>query len=282
MVVGIDGGDDGVRALRYGVQEARRRNTGVRLVHVPPTVVVTAPMSPLYSMPDLREMGARVLDDAVAHLLELEPDLMVEGTLGHGSRTGALVDEARQAACVVLGTREWYKLRAFGRSTSIGVAAHAACPVIAVPPSWSGESFTGRVVVGVDDHGGPDAVLERALEAAESRDAELLVVHGWVPPSPYEPALVNVDRQGWRKLAAQKLDEIIEDSCTKHPDVRVTTSVVLDSPAASVLESVTTDDLVVVGRHRSSVPLSQRLGSVARHAVHAGVCPVEVVPPHLH
>jgi len=239
-------------------------------------------MSPLYNMPDLREMGAHVLDDAVKHVLELDPDLPVQGTLGHGSRTDVLVDEARKASCVVLGTREWYKLRVFGRSTSLGVAAHSACPVIGVPPSWSGTSSAARVVVGVDDHGGPEAVLERAFEAAEQHGAELVVVHGWVPPSPYEPALVNVDRQGWRKLAAEQLGIIIERASAKHPSVEVHTSVVLDSAPAAVLETATAGDLIVVGRHRTSVPLSHRLGSVARHAVHAGICPVEIVAPHLH
>lgn len=282
VVIGIDGGDDGDRALRYGLEEARRRHVGVRLVHVPPTIIATAPMSPLYAMPDLGETAARVLDDAVERVLELAPDIAVEGLLGRGSRTDALVDEARKASCVVLGTREFYKLRVFGRSTSIGVASHADCPVVAVPPSWSGTSSAGRVVVGVDDHGGPAAVLERAFEQAEQREAELVVVHGWVPPSPYEPALVNVDRQGWRKLAAQQLNDIIEGPRAKHPSVAVTTSVVLDSPAAAVLETAMTEDLVVVGRHRTSIALSHRLGSVARHAVHAGVCPVEIVPPHLH
>lgn len=278
VVIGIDGGDDGDRAMRYGVEEACRRGVGVRLVHVPPDLVTTAPLSPLYQMTDTREIGRRVLDDAIHRFFGLDVDVPMEGSLGQGSRTHVLLEESERASCLVLGTREWHKLRAFGGSTSVAVAARAAVPVVAVPPTWNSTPSSGRVIVGVDDHGGPLPVLRRAFAAAEERYAELVVVHAWAPPSPYEPALVHVDRQGWRKLAGERLDDLIAEVRSSHPDVAVTSAVVLDSTSAALLETATADDVLVVGRHRTHVPFPHRLGSVARHAIHAGMCPVEVVP----
>lgn len=99
----------------------------------------------------------------------------------------AIVKESAEAACVVLGTREWHPYRIFGRSTSMGVASRAWCPVVAVPPSWSEASEAGRVVVGVDHDAGPAVVLQRAFEEAHARGAELTIVHAWAPPHAYEP-----------------------------------------------------------------------------------------------
>ncbi|HSV38124.1 MAG TPA: universal stress protein, partial [Nocardioidaceae bacterium] len=163
VVACIDGGDDGDRALRYATGEATRRGTGLRLVHVPMEFLPYAPVTPLYKMPNLHEVGASILKDALDRALELAPDLYVDGALATGGRVSAIVEESATAACVVVGTRAWRFYRTFGGSTSAGVAARAACPIIAVPPSWADVTGPGKVVVGVDSDGGPSVVLERGF-----------------------------------------------------------------------------------------------------------------------
>jgi nucleotide-binding universal stress UspA family protein len=54
--------------------------------------------------------------------------------------------------------------------------------------------------------------------------------------------------------------------------------VTYDNPAVGLLEEAEAYDLVVLGRHRSVLPIVHRLGSVAQRVLHAGVIPIMVVP----
>ena len=58
ILVAVDGTEDGDRALRFGVEEARRRSCGLRLVHVPHETIPMAPMLPLFAASTLHEIGA--------------------------------------------------------------------------------------------------------------------------------------------------------------------------------------------------------------------------------
>jgi nucleotide-binding universal stress UspA family protein len=278
----LDGGDDGDRAVRYAVGEAQRRDTGVRLLHVPPEVATYAPMSPLYATPNLREIGARILKDAFDRCLEQAPDLYVEGALATGSRVASIVAESANAACVVVGTREWSTHGVFGRSTSAGVAARSGSPVIAVPPTWNASQRSGRVVVGLDAGAGPDVVLHEALDQARRRRAELTIVHAWAAPRPYEPYLDDWDAEAWQRQAEATLDELTAMRLREYPDVGTRRIVIRTAADDAISEAAQGSDLLVLGRHRSSIPLVHRLGSLAHHALHAGSCPLEIVPVAVH
>ena len=250
------------------------------MVHVPPEVLPHAPMSPLYKMPNLREIGSRILKDAMERCHELAPDLYIEGAIGSGHRVSCILEESRGAAAVVLGTREWHPYRVFGGSVTVGVAARAHSPVIAVPPSWRERPATGKVVVGVDEMGGPAPVLAHAFEAARIRKAELTIVHAWTPPHPYGPVLGSFDAGQWERFMEQWLGEVTAGARADNPDVVTHLVGSFGIERVSVAELARDGDLLVLGRQRYDSPFLHRLGSVAQHAVHAGTCPVEIVPVH--
>jgi nucleotide-binding universal stress UspA family protein len=280
VVACVDGGDDGDRALRYAIEEAQRRQTGVRMVHVAPELVPFAPPSPLYVTPNLREIGARILKDALEHCHELAPDLYVEGTMAGGQRVHSIVEESQDAAAVVLGTREWRAYRHFEGATTGGVAARAHCPVISVPPTWQPGQRAGKVVVGVDEMAGPAVVLKHALEAARIRNAQLTIVHAWTPPHPYAPAFGSFEAYEWESSMEDWLDEVTAGTRAGYPDVETRLVASYGVDRGTIADVAIGADLLVVGRHRFETPLIHRLGSVAQRALHAGVCPVEVVPVH--
>jgi nucleotide-binding universal stress UspA family protein len=248
------------------------------VLHVPLDVIPYAPMTPLYSTPSLREIGANILKDALDRCLEFAPDLYVEGTLCTGPRVHGIVDESADASCVVVGTREWRAYRVFGGSTSAGVAARAACPVIAVPPTWTGKESAAHVVVGVDAHAGPAAALVEAFEEARRRRAELTIVHAWTAPHPYEPALGDWDDEAWRKTTVSALTELTAAIRAEYADVKANQVARSSAPESALTEIAATSDLLVLGRHHSALPLAHRLGSLAHRALQAGTSPVEIVP----
>jgi nucleotide-binding universal stress UspA family protein len=276
----LDGGDDGDRALRYAIEEAQRRKTGVRLLHVPPDVIPYAPMVPLYSTPSLRDIGAHILKDALDLCLELVPDLYVEGTLVTGPTVSGIVGESKDAAAVVLGTRQWKAHRVFGGSTSVGVATRAHCPVLLIPPVWMSGAPKGRVTVGVDGMAGPPVVLERAFAAARERRAGLVIVHAWTAPDPYAPAFGTFEPEQWRRATDASLAELTVGIRADYPDVKVEQIVTYGSDKSTVSDLAAGSELLVLGRHRHSAPLIHRLGSVAQHALHAGMSPLEIIPVH--
>lgn len=131
IVVGVDGSDQSLVALRWAVEEARRRNAAVDVVHawrgdgraVGPAASVFA-----------RE-AREALDRCMARL---GPDagVPIEPVLVEGGPATAILDRAREADLIVVETR------GSGEFTGllVGSAAHhvtygASCAVVLVPSS---------------------------------------------------------------------------------------------------------------------------------------------------
>src|SRR5919201_10363 len=104
VVVGVDGTDESLQAVRYGVHEAQRRGCGLRLVHAAPQYAPMAPTLPLLSVETFEEVGYRIVNEAkqLAHDLT-EGTLAVEKLVRSGSRVGILARESENACLVILG-----------------------------------------------------------------------------------------------------------------------------------------------------------------------------------
>jgi nucleotide-binding universal stress UspA family protein len=70
LVVGVDGTDQSLRAVRYAVAEAARTGGWLRLVHAEPELVPMAPMLPLVSIESLDEVSERILNEAYGVALD--------------------------------------------------------------------------------------------------------------------------------------------------------------------------------------------------------------------
>jgi nucleotide-binding universal stress UspA family protein len=140
IVVGVDGSGGSNHALRWAVDEGRRRHARVEAVHAwhypyLPTPAFVTPPSPDV---DKFERAARVvLDGAVDAVASEGLPASIERTLSWEDATSALLDASKGADLLVVGSR--------GRggfaglllgSVSQEVAHHAPCPVVIVPSEY--------------------------------------------------------------------------------------------------------------------------------------------------
>lgn len=135
IVVGIDGSPHSRQTLAFAVEEARRRDATIDAVYAyAPPVYWSAPeFGVLIPRPE-----SEVVEDARGllerELADVPDDVRVERVVVEGPAARALLETARGADLLVVGSR--------GRggfmglllgSTSHQVVTHATCPVVVVP-----------------------------------------------------------------------------------------------------------------------------------------------------
>jgi nucleotide-binding universal stress UspA family protein len=140
VVVGVDGSELSVAALRWAADEARLRGATLVAVHawtfVPPAavgepgVIPTAAVTLMDDLDMQRTGASALLDQALA---DVPADVTVERLAGEGSPAEVLVSASEGADLVVVGSRGRGGLKsALLGSVSQHVASHAACPVVIV------------------------------------------------------------------------------------------------------------------------------------------------------
>lgn len=284
VVVGVDGTEDGQRALLYGVALAEREGLELRLVHVAHQTEMYAPMMPYLPEPKVLQIGQDVLQGAQRLAEEAGFDEARTSTvLAHGPRSSALLGHLEDARCLVVGTRAAGTQHLFTGSTTLSLATRAEVPVHSVPRSWSTSTGTHhRVVAGLDGSSADLDVLEEAFREAGMRGSSgLRLVHAWRPVSPYDAAIMRrVLREDWETSAREALGKQVEQVAGRHPGT--TWQLELDFDRVTVaLHRVSTDaDLLVLGRHSHVPPNGLGIGSNTRTLVRTATCPVAVVPIH--
>jgi nucleotide-binding universal stress UspA family protein len=275
VVVGVDGSDEALRAVRFAAAEALRRRVPLRLVHAFGWVVEHAAGGPT--------RGARyrevLLDRArgmVAAAAEVAagaaPGIEVEQQVVVGFPIEVLAEESRLAQLLVVGGRGLTRLEgALAGSVSAALAAHGVCPVVVV----RGAEQPGAVVVGIDGTPASEAAIAFAFDEAAARRVPLVAVHAWGIPLVGDPTAPEVAEAVAHEQLAQRLAGWAE----KYPDVRVRRAVVQDRPVHALAREARRAQLLVVGS-RGRGPLARIvLGSVAHAMVHRAPCPVAVVRP---
>jgi nucleotide-binding universal stress UspA family protein len=140
VVVGVDGSESSVAALRWALGEAEARGATVEIVHVWDAPAPVGPVSAVTGA-DVGQLedGARdVVDEVIARAAGGEPTVEIERTTVPGGAGSRLLEAAERADVVVVGRRG---VGGFSRlllgSVSERVARHAPCPVVVVgaPPS---------------------------------------------------------------------------------------------------------------------------------------------------
>jgi nucleotide-binding universal stress UspA family protein len=137
IVVGVDGSPDAARALRWALDEARRRDARLLLVHgVEIGVAAASPYGSGVVLEQLQEAGAEVLAETVASVRA--EGVEVDGRVEVGSAAHALIEASREAELLVVGCRGHggFSGLLLG-SVSAACAHHAHCPVVVVRPEES-------------------------------------------------------------------------------------------------------------------------------------------------
>ena len=135
VVVGVDGSPGSQHALDFALTEAGLRGASVRAVCTwdYPVAVGSGFVVPFE---DLESGAAAVLADSLARATEDAPAATppVSTTVRCGHASAVLVDEAKDAALLVVGSRGHggFVGMLIG-SISQGCVTHAPCPVVVVP-----------------------------------------------------------------------------------------------------------------------------------------------------
>jgi nucleotide-binding universal stress UspA family protein len=133
IVVGVDGSAASVSALRWALREAQLRGGEVRVVHAwsYPVASTFHEASHVMKLP-FAENAASVLEKCIA-AAEPDPGVDVEKTVVEGPAAPALIEAARDASLLVVGSRG---LGGFSGlllgSVSQQCAHHAACPLVII------------------------------------------------------------------------------------------------------------------------------------------------------
>jgi nucleotide-binding universal stress UspA family protein len=138
IVVGVDGSAPSVRALRWAAEEAVTRGSSLEVIHVWERPQAYAPLGvgsyPVDPGP-AEEEGEKVLYRALAEARTLAPGVPLRSRLEEGAAGTVLIDAARDADLLVVGSRGLGGVRRlFLGSVSQQVAHHARCPVVIIPP----------------------------------------------------------------------------------------------------------------------------------------------------
>lgn len=280
VVVGLDGTEEALQAVRYGVHEAQRRGCGLRLVHAAHAYAPTAPMLPLISVDSVEEVGNRVVSSAAGLVYELTADqLPVEKIVRTGPPSHILAQEGEDACLVVLGRSGRSRLgRIFAGSTGSGVAGRARCPVVTVPSWWEASQRYGRVLVGVEHANHDQEALAVGFSAASERGAELTLLHAWSLQGPYDELVTRREREEWQQGLQSSIDVAVKDWRASYPEVPVRVEVTHQRAVEALAERSADVDLLVVGRHGHHAFREAHVGSVARTVMRESSCPVAVAP----
>ena len=275
-IVGVDGSENSVRALKWAVRHAPARASMLRVIRAwrVPTTGGQEMMPP--RIDDFRPVTAyEFLDEVIA---ELKPHgVTVEGLVKHGTASSVLLDACDDADLLIVGTRG---LGGFARlllgSTSHQCATHARIPVVVVPATINVKAAIESIVVGIDASSGARAALAWTLDFA-SHDVTIHTVGAW-------------SRAGWIRADLEDADTEIDAALVEfHAAVgevenarsesgRTERSFVQDHPTTALLEASSAADLLVVGERGRRGLKAALLGSVATEVLHRSDRPIVVVP----
>jgi len=280
IVVGVDPSTAGRKALVFALREALVRSADVVAVRtwMPPSFAMTYPIASVVT--ELEQEAAAEARTVVEEQLKLAVDEVPgadavprRALAVHGPAAQVLVEAARDAALLVVGSRGLGALsRTVLGSVSSSVLHHASGPVVVVPAAAEVGARIGRVLVGVDHSPQSHEALRWGVEEASLHDAPLVPVHVHQHVVTGEecvdlPNLEQAERVALRAAAgaAGAADRAAE------PEVLV------GHPAASIEELADPADLVVVGSRGRGGFAGLLLGSTSTQLAQHATAPLLVV-----
>jgi nucleotide-binding universal stress UspA family protein len=271
IVVGVDPGGRSVSALVWAAEEAQRDGTTLHLVSARPD---GEPSKDPAGEHDLSALARRLT------MSEVEKREVV------GSPVQVLLGAAAEADLLAVGCRCLGPAqRMLLGSTSRAVACWAPVPVVIVPEAWIQPTMaTAPLVAGVrpaplntpsSAHDQDREVLDFAFARADALKVPLVVVSAWEIPTAYAWSPEDIERL--RSEHDASLTARLAPWRDAHPQVEVVARNVAEQPDRALLHASEVAQMVVVGRHHSTM-LSGTLGGTARGVLHRASRPVVVVP----
>jgi nucleotide-binding universal stress UspA family protein len=287
LLVGVDGTEGSVEALRWAAHEAARRSAPLHVMtcaELPVAVeagLVGGSTTTGSAMDAIVAEHDAVNQRAVNLARSFGLDIEVSGDTVLGAPAYALVGAAHPDDIIVIGaTSHPGRLTEVLGSVATVISHRAHCPVVVVHGTDRRDANIGRIAVGVDGSPCGNNALLWAADEAMRCGAELLLVHGWTYP--YQgPRSGASDARDDMKLDAMRMLE----SCSRRvkdtaPTLRVHSIISEHSPAKAIIDAGKEADLLVVGSRGHGGFGALLLGSVSRTVLQHSSVPVVVVRRH--
>ncbi|SDM72842.1 universal stress protein [Allokutzneria albata] len=146
IVVGVDGSEFSVHALRWAIREAHTTGTDVVAVMawqpyaITPSTLPMPVLEPTVSEAETRGLREE-LDAVIARASTGLPEVPVRAELIAGPASKVLVDASRGARLLVLGSHgRGYLVTALIGSVALSCARDAHCPLLVLPRKVTAES----------------------------------------------------------------------------------------------------------------------------------------------
>jgi nucleotide-binding universal stress UspA family protein len=284
IVVGVDGTDGALNAARWAAAVAAEYQKPLHIVHAKPglghnvTDAVASMRAALMSYQ--HECAEEFLRTAEETVRTQNPDLAVTTLATDIPVDEVLIEAGKTARMIVVGSSQVTPAGAlFLGSTTLAVATHAACPVVA----WRGPNITPSdqpVVVGVDETHSSAAALDAAFEFADRFDVKLAAVRSWSMRRSMAGKAIPflIDWDALEVFEWTQLTNEVDQHNQRHPDVDARCYIETAGPAAALVQQIVVDDaqLVVVGNRGRNALTSAVLGSTALNLLHQSPVPVMI------
>lgn len=137
IVVGVDGSEGSLAALRFAFEEAKLRGSDVKAVnawHIPPAVYEANWAPAAVDLDDFRRLAQESLEQSLAEAGAAVAGVTVTPVLVEGQAADVLCEEAEEAELLVVGSRGrgGFAELLLG-SVSHQCVLHAPCPVVVIP-----------------------------------------------------------------------------------------------------------------------------------------------------
>jgi nucleotide-binding universal stress UspA family protein len=288
IVVGVDGSEGSVAALRWAVEEARLHGDTVEAVSAWPVSFLSHGMA-IPPVDDATPQSTTT-DQVDATLARIggTGDVPVDVTYLYGSPGVALRRAAapEPADLVVIGrTNERLGYEVFAGSVSRAVRRSGIRPVVVVPPSWDKGQHRAVIVVGMDGTRRARAALRWALVEAGLRHAQVRAVLAWGGSSCAHTAgalsIVADSPRAAQAKAEKVLAAEIQATRESLPELFEAEVVPVATHGAAhvaLLRASAGADLLVLGEHRRHELTELLLGSTTRICLQHAASPVVLVP----
>lgn len=280
-VVGVDGSDDALRAVRFAANAALISGGELMLVNAVDDTLMAGAWGVVYDPEVLQSAGVAANEQAKGIALELglEPH-RIKTEVVMGSPGGVMARLSEVADLVVVGRRAASGLeRMFVGSTSVAVVANAACPVVlisaAAHPDRVGSK--GLVGVGLQSSPGSEHTLKAGFSQARLLGAKLEIVHVVQPPvGLFARRLSPSELDEQIRFATGGIEAIARDTAKDYPDVDYTVNVVAGTPINELVSRSNNYDMLVLGVGQPTIP-GFGLGGLMRGLMAHAECPLYMI-----
>ncbi|MFC5370790.1 universal stress protein [Arcanobacterium bovis] len=282
VVVGVDGSEPSISALKWALEQARKRDAELRLV-----CVYELPSYAAHTIATGRiaEEGQHLYAAAEKMITSMVKSVEGQGVkvsweLVDGDPSEVLVEMSKKVALIVVGgtsSRSGRIADRLLRTVSTAVPSYACCPTVVVPHVAEGGSLPIKhVVVGVDGSEHAKKALQRAVWEADRWGGKLSIVCSvnvdavsWVPQ-------FSLDDDFYEEIAANVEEQLAEVDEGRDIDVEV--HVMQGNPVVLLSEFSKEADLLVLGTRGRGGFKGLLLGSTSQAILEHSACPTMVVP----